>query len=73
MPAAAGPVARRISRSSPGPRAPSTAKPKIDPKILFQTYFKSVGPRSNSIARELTLRRRSWQAEKRATARGHPR
>ena len=46
MPAAAVPVARRISRSSPGPRAPSTAKPKIDPKILFQTYFKSVGPRT---------------------------
>ncbi len=31
------------------PRASSTAagnKPKAEPKILFQTYFKSVGPRT---------------------------
>jgi Protein of unknown function (DUF3276) len=47
MPATApAPVpARRI------PRAPTTQpgtkdKPKVEPKILFQSYFKSVGPRT---------------------------
>src|SRR5687767_14514884 len=38
------PAARRV------PRAPSSTapdgKPKAEPKILFQTYFKSVGPRT---------------------------
>ena len=38
------PAARRV------PRAPSSTapggKPKVEPKILFQSYFKSVGPRT---------------------------
>jgi hypothetical protein len=38
------PAARRA------PRAPSSTapggKPKVEPKILFQSYFKSVGPRT---------------------------
>ena len=38
------PAARRAPRA-PSSTAP-TGKPKVEPKILFQSYFKSVGPRT---------------------------
>ena len=38
------PAAPRPSRASTP--APAAGKPKPEPKILFQTYFKSVGPRT---------------------------
>ena len=41
MPSA--PAARRAPRL---PSSTASGKPKVEPKILFQTYFKSVGPRT---------------------------
>ena len=45
MPATAAPPARRSPRNF-SPVRDKSAKPKAEPRILFQSYFKSVGPRT---------------------------
>jgi hypothetical protein len=46
MPVTLAPAVRSTARRPSAATISSTDKPKAEPKILFQTYFKSVGPRT---------------------------